>query len=208
MKKRKMTVDYNNRLWEAIKAIERGSQAEAVVVFRASSGSYGVVPFLWGLVAAWLCFTYLMYAPTYFENWLIYYLPMLAFCLGYAVGLLPPIKRFSIKRSVLVKNVEIMARAIFQKGGIRHTRDKTGFLVYCSYLERQVFILPDRGLQLAVPQSVWQALEIDYNRIFADRNPRENLLQVLAKTATVFATYLPVHEGDLNELPDRLDIDL
>ncbi|MGR8932647.1 MAG: hypothetical protein ACU836_18665 [Gammaproteobacteria bacterium] len=207
VKTQKITADYKSRLWKAIKSIELSSQAEAVVVFRACSGTYGEVPLSLGVITAWLCFTYLMYSPTYFENWLVYCLPMLIFGLCYAVGLLPAVKRLSVKRAILDKNVEIMARAIFQKGGIRHTRDKTGLMVYCSFLERRVLLLPDRGLELAVPQSVWRELEIDYNRIFAERSP-EALLQVLAKTATVFATYLPVREGDLNELPDQLEIDI
>lgn len=199
---------YQSRLWDAIKNLENGSQAEAVVVFRARSAEYASVPLLWGLAAAWLAFTVMMYAPVYFENWLVYYAPLAAFAVGYGFGSLPAVKRCSIRRATRDKRVEIMARAIFQKGGIQHTQDKTGFLVYCSLLERRVFLLPDRGLELAIPLAVWQELQSDFDRIFTQSQPEQSLLQALAKTAAAFARYLPVRDGDINELPDRLDIDL
>ncbi|BBL60737.1 TPM domain-containing protein [Methylomonas koyamae] len=199
---------YQSRLWDAIQNLENGSQAEAVVVFRARSADYNSVPLLWGLAAAWLSFTVMMYAPVYFENWLIYYAPLLAFAAAAGCGSLPAAKRCSVRRPVRDKCVEIMARAIFQKGGIQHTKDKTGFLVYCSLLERRVFLLADRGLQLAVPQEVWQELQSEFDGIFGDSQPEQSLLRALEKTAAAFARYLPVQDGDINELPDRLDIDL
>ncbi|WP_157199533.1 hypothetical protein [Methylomonas koyamae] len=40
------------------------------------------------------------------------------------------------------------------------------------------------------------------------QQPEQSLLRALEKTAAAFARYLPVQDGDINELPDRLDIDL
>lgn len=206
--KQYLAANYQARLWEAIKTIERGSQAEVVVVFRARSADYAAVPLCWGLGAAWLCFTLMMYAPFEFENWLIYYAPLIAFAAGYGGGALPAIKRLSVRRARLDKAVEILARAIFQKAGIQHTQAKTGLLVYCSLLEQRVFLLADRGLEHALPQAVWQTLQADANAIFRAKHPEQALLQALANAADALARYLPVREGDLNELPDRLDVDL
>ncbi len=206
--KQHSTPAYKNRLWEAVKQIERGSGAEAVVVFRERSGDYASVPLLWGLGAAWSSFTVLMYAPVYFENWLVYYLPLLCFAIGYGVGAVPAVKRLCVKRAVLDKNVEIMARAIFHKAGIHHTQRKTGILIYCSVLERRVSVLPDRGLELAVPQTQWQALRRDFDGVFADQQPEQRLLTVLEHAAAIFARYLPADNDDLNELPDRLEVEL
>lgn len=206
--KQHSTPVYKNRLWEAVKQIERGSRAEAVVVFRERSGDYAAIPLLWGLGAAWSSFTVLMYAPVYFENWLVYYLPLLCFAVGYGFGAVPAIQRLSVKRAVLDKQVEIMARAIFHKAGIHHTQGKTGILIYCSVLERRVSVLPDRGLELAVPQALWQQLRRDFDDVFADKHPEQRLLTVLEQAAAIFARYLPAGDGDLNELPDRLEVEL
>ena len=101
-----------------------------------------------------------------------------------------------------------MARAIFQKGGINHTRAKTGVLIYCSFLEQSVYILPDRGIEMAIPHEEWQSLRQEFNLIFADKKPTDALLNALLKTRLLFGRYLPARADNINELPNNLDIAL
>jgi putative membrane protein len=206
--KKELTTDFQTRLWEAVKSIEQVSQAEVIVVLRASSHSYQDIPLVWGICAAWISHTYMIYTPDFFENWLIYYIPIFAFAFSYAFACLPAIKRLCSKKSTLQKNVEIMARAIFQKGGIHHTRAKTGVLIYCSFLEQSVYILPDRGIEMAIPHEEWQNLRQEFNLIFACKRPTDALLKELHKTRLLFGRYLPTRPGDINELPDVREIDL
>ncbi len=146
--------------------------------------------------------------PDFFENWLVYYMPLLAFLLGFGFAHLPSIKRISSKKSALDKNVEVMARAIFQKGGIHHTKAKIGLLIYCSFLEKNVYLLPDRGVEIAIPNEEWQNLRRDFQSIFAGKNSKEALLGELNKSRLLFSQYLPAQAHDINELPDNLEIDL
>ena len=206
--KKELTTDFKTRLWTAIKSIEQDSQAEVIVVLRASSHTYPDIPLVWGIIAAWFTLTYMIYSPDLFDNWLVYYLPILAFALSYAFAHLPGIKRLCSKRSTLQRNVEIMARAIFQKGGIYHTRAKTGMLIYCSILEQSVYLLPDRGIELAIPHEEWQSLHQEFKLVFAGKKPMDALLTALHKTRLLFGQYLPALADDINELPDVLDIDL
>ncbi|MCX7098844.1 MAG: hypothetical protein NTV43_13160 [Methylococcales bacterium] len=206
--KKELSKDFQTQLWAAVKALEQVSQAEVVVVLRASSQAYSAIPLLWGIGAAWLSHTYLIFAPELYEDELVYGLPILGFAMGYAFALLPLVKRLCSKKTVLQKNVEIMARAIFQKGGLHHTRAKTGLLVYVSFLERSVFLLPDRGLEMAMPDEEWQGLREQFNRIFASKKPLAALLLELNKTEALFARYLPALADDINELPDDMEIDL
>jgi len=206
--KKELTTDYQTRLWTAIKSIERASQAEVIVVLRTSSHAYPDIPLVWGIIAAWITHTYMMYAPDLFQNWLVYYLPILAFIISYAFAHLPAIKRLCSKQSTLQRNVEIMARAIFQKGGIYHTRAKTGMLIYCSILEQSVYLLPDRGIKMAIPHEEWQSLHQEFKLIFAGKKPMDALLTALDKTRVLFGQYLPALADDINELPDVPDIDL
>ena len=206
--KKELTTDFQTRLWTAIKSIEQASQAEVIVVSRANSHAYPDIPLVWGIIAAWITHTYMMYAPDLFENWLIYYLPIFAFAFSYGFAHLPWIKRLCSKQSTLQKNVEIMARAIFQKGGIYHTRAKTGMLIYCSILEQSVYLLPDRGIEMAIPHEEWQSLRQEFKLIFAGKKPMDALLTALDKTRVLFGQYLPALADDINELPDVPDIDL
>lgn len=113
--KKVLSADFRTRLWETVKSIEQDSQVEVVMAFRANSGEYNSIPLAWGALAAWITHTYMIYAPDFFENWLIYYIPPVAFFLGFGIAHLPSIKRLSCKKSVLLKNVEIMARKFFKR---------------------------------------------------------------------------------------------
>jgi putative membrane protein len=149
-----------------------------------------------------------MFAPDYFENWLVYYLPLLAFLVSFGIAHHPVVIRLCSKQAVRQKNVEILARALFQKGGIHHTRAKTGMLIFCSNLEKICYLLPDRGVEMAIPADEWQILRQDFQGIYADKNPYAALITQLNSSTAVFSRYLPAQENDINELPDALDIQL
>jgi putative membrane protein len=206
--KKSLTTPFQTQLWEAVKAIERNSQAEVVVVIRSHAANYHAIPLAWGAISAWLMHTYIVFAPEFFPDWWIYCAPMLAFTLFYGFAHLPWIIRLSSRRSSLQKNVEIMARALFQKGGIHQTRGKIGLLIYCSELEKLVYLLPDSGLEIALPVAEWQNLRTEFQQIFNSRQPHTALLAQLEKTAAVFSRYLPAQANAINELPDDMDIDL
>ena len=206
--KKSLTAAFQTQLWEAVKSIERHSQAEVVVVIRAHSANYHAIPLAWGVISAWLIHSYLVFAPEFFADWWLYCAPLLAFSLIYALAHLPWIIRLSSRRSSLQKNVEIMARAFFQKGGIHHTQAKIGLLIYCSELEKMVYLLPDSGLEKALPAEIWQSLRAEFQQIFNNRYPHTALLAQLEKSAKIFSQYLPVQANDMNELPDDMEIDL
>jgi len=206
--RKKSTTEFQTRLWEAVNAIEQDSRVEVVVVIRPRSEHYRDIALLWGIVAAWLSFTYLMFAPELFEDWLIYDAPLFAFVVGYLIANIPCLTRLSIPQARLRRNVEIIARALFQKGGIQHTRAKTGVLIYCSWLEKMVYILPDRGAEMALPAEEWQTLRAGLQSVFSGGKPRERLLEQLHQARPLFNRYLPPVARDMNELPDNVEIDL
>lgn len=206
--KKALIPEFQTRLWDAVKSIEHDSQAEVVVVIRSRSESYRDIALSWGVFGAWLSFSYMMFAPTLFEDWLVYCVPIISFAFAYAFAHLPPVTRLSARKSRLRKSVEIIARALFQKGGIGHTQAKIGVLIYCSQLEKIAYILPDRGAETALPAEEWQTLRAGFQGIFAERNHHEALLEQLHHVKILFNRYLPAVEHDINELPDVMEIDL
>ena len=206
--KKALTTEFKTNLWQTIRTIEKTSQVEVVVIVRNRSADYHDVSLTWGIITAFTSFAYVIFAPEFYTDWTIFYLPIIAFSGGYAVAHLHPIIRFSVKKSRLLKNVEIMARAFFQKGGVQHTQAKIGLLIYCSWLEKTVYLLPDKGLEMALPQSEWQQLQTEFQQIFNHRQPNIRLLEQLAKTQLLFNHYLPASAKGINELPDIMEIDL
>ncbi|MGH8556307.1 MAG: TPM domain-containing protein [Methylococcales bacterium] len=206
--KKQSTEEFQTRLWEAVQAIEQNSQVEIVVITRARSDPYLDIPLIWGIVGALLSFSYLMFAPALFEDWLIYGAPVAGFALAYAIASIPLVTRLSATQRRRMKNVEIVARALFQKGGIQHTLAKTGLLIYCSKLEKIVYLVPDRGVEMALPAEEWRKLRAEFQSMFTNKNPNEALVRLLHYSKAVFNRYLPPLENDINELPDTMEIDL
>lgn len=202
------TTEFQTRLWDAVKSIERNSHLEVVVIVRSSSGSYHDMALTWGIIVAFLSYTYVMFAPDFFDDWLIYCTPIASFAFCYAIAHNPSIIRLIAASSRFQKNVEIMARALFQKGGIGNTRSKIGVLIYCSLLEKIVYILPDSGAKIALPADEWQILSDEFQKIFTSKKPGEALLEQLHKTESIFKQYAPQKTQNINELPDDMEIDL
>jgi putative membrane protein len=200
---------FRSDLWRAIARIESRSRAEVVVLIKPRSGLYLEYSMGAGAVLALAVFTYLMFSPEVFGDFLIYAAPILAFLFGMAlVSLTPPLLRRIVGTRRLERTVDLWARASFQKGGLHHTRQETGVLVYVSRLEKQVKIIPDRGIERAIPPVQWERLCADFQGIFSARNPAAALIAELQAIEAVFAQFVPAMENDINELADNLDIEL
>ncbi len=200
--------DFKTRLWEVTANIERNSQVEMVVIIRSRAADYHHIPLFWGLIGAWLAHSYLMFVPTVFDDLTIYLGPLLAFMLLWLIGKIPSVQRLCLSKRRRQKNVEIMGRALFQKGGIQHTQAKIGVLVYCSLLEKSVLVLPDRGVELAIPPEEWQALCGRLQAIFKASSSEKALLMALTDAQPIFNCYLPPIANDVNELPNNMEITL
>jgi putative membrane protein len=201
--------DFRTRLYDTIKDIENDSLVEIVVLIKAQSGSYRDIPIWAGMIASFVVYTFFMFSPFEFDVYLIYAFTLLSFPLVYTIFTsLPKLKAKFTKRSRMDKNVEINARAIFQKGGVRFTSERIGTLIYLSILEQKVFILPDRGAKNAVPAQDWEKIEADFQSIFNEANLPDALLEKLAGCQPIFHEFIPPVENDINELPDDLDVEL
>lgn len=201
--------NFETRLWKTIAEIENDSLVEVVVVIKPRSADYRDSVLWWGVGAAFVIFTVMMFAPIVFGDYFLYSGPPVGFFGGMiAASVFPPLQRLLISPKRKQRSVEIMARALFQKGGIRHTNEKIGILIYCSVLEKIVSVVPDRGVETAIPPEEWASLTAGLHGIFKQRNPAEALLEHLKACQPVFNRYIPPVEHDINELPDNLDIDL
>jgi len=200
---------FKTTLWETIADIENHSLVELVVVVKSRSERYADIPFLWGSALAFITFTFMMFAPIVFGDYALYIAPIIAFFIGLlSARLFPPAQWLLISKKRRRRSVEIMARAFFQKGGLRHTQEKIGILIYCSLFEQMVYLLPDRGAEMAIPAEEWEQITQGFQQIFQERNPAQALLTHLTTCQPVFSRYIPPVDHDINELPDDVEIDL
>lgn len=197
------------RIGQAISRIESQSRSELVVMVKQRAGVYSEYPLAAGTILAFLSLTYFRFAPSYFDEWLIYAGTLSAFILGaVGVGASPALTRLAAGRKRTEKSVEIMARACFQKGGMHHTASKTGVLIFVALLERRVLLIPDRGVESAIPPVEWVEAQEAFDEIFRSKNPEDALIGKLDELGMLFSRYLPPSGVNLNELPDNMEVDL
>lgn len=206
---RKFNQEFKKKLWELIADIENNSLVEVVTIVKPRSEAYLDASLIWGVIFSFVSYTLFMFLPVVFGDYLIYGGTIGAFFIGFFISIIiKPLLRIIIGKKRMKRSVEIMGRAIFQKGGIRHTNDKIGTLFFISVFEKMIYILPDRGAETLVPMSEWEKLESEFTKIFQSMNPAKAFLDELEKCKPVFAKYIPPIENDINELPDNLEIDL
>ncbi len=198
---------FQANIQETIAELENQSLAEIVVVAKPRSGKYSSTPVWWGVIFSFIAFTFMTFTHLVVGYDVFYSATVLAFFVGMILPLaMKPLMILFISKSKQNRQVEIMARALFQKAGIRHTQDEIGVLFYISALEKQVFILPDRGAETEIPAEEWEKMQLNFDAIFDAVNPAKQFVSELQKAIPTFASYIPPVENDINELPDDLEV--
>lgn len=201
--------DFKNKLYQTISEIEDNSLVEVVTIIRQNSNNYKDVGLRWAAILTGIIFTAMMIVPFDINVYIIYFITIVAFVLLFLFIMnIPSLLRLLIPKKRIDKEIEIMSRAIFQKGGIRYTQERIGVLFYVSFLEKKVKILADRGAKLAVPQDDWKNIQNNFDQAIISNNVADKILEALRNTKDVFSEYIPPVENDINELPDDIKIDL
>jgi putative membrane protein len=194
---------------QAVREIESKSSAEIVAIIKKRSGNYTDLALWAGFVLMFVVYSFFMFSPDEYDSYLIYILSLISFFVGYAaVQIFNPLTFLLAKKKRLAHNAELYARAVFQKGGIRHTIGKTGVLFYLSLFEKQVVVLADRGAQTCIPAEEWDKINESFREIFKTKKPETQFIEILKNSAPVFGKYLPIQPDDINELPDDLNIEI
>lgn len=200
---------YRTGLYKTISGIENNSLAEIVVIVKPRSENYFDASLWFAATFMIAVYTFFMFSPIDFNVFLIYGFTILSFFLAYyTANTVDALKKLFIKKSRMSRSVEITARALFQKGGIHNTNAKIGVLIYCSYFEKIVYVLPDSGAEKLIPEEEWTKMRTDFQTIFAATDIATALTETLARYQPVFTQYIPPVPNDINEIPDDLTVDL
>ena len=205
----KFNGNFKTKLYKTIKEIEDNSLIEIVTVIKPQSGTYKDISYGAGVVFLFLAYTYFMFAPAVFDVYLIYFMTITSFFLGFSIiEFIPQLKRLLTSKKRKNKQVELYARAIFQKAGIRHTSEKIGILIYISLFEKKVIIIADSGAEEALPFEEWETLKIGFQGIFGIHSIQEKFIEQLKLSQKIFTKYIPSSDNDINELSDNLDVEI
>ena len=191
----------------AIEDIERGSTAEVVVAVRRCSAAYLHANLAIGAAAAIAGLAAMLFSAHIFALSSILIDPFVVGGIaGAVVELLPGVKRGLSPRAMRRREVLRAARATFVERGIHRTRDRSGLLVYISWLEREVALVGDAGIERVLSDDA----RTEAARALAAAMPAGGaaVARELARLAPALAAGLPCRADDINELPDAIDSDL
>ena len=183
----------------AIETIENASSVEVVVAMRQRSARYLHANVLVGVGVAMAGLAAMLFASHEFGLTSILVDP---FVVGLVAAILveqvSPLVRLLTPRSWRQRAVLRAARATFVERGVHHTTGRTGVLVYISWLEHEIALVPDGGIHVPLAAAQVELTE-------AMRRGGAAVAARLEALAPEFAADLPHRDDDVNELPDDID---
>ena len=189
----------------AVTAVESASAVEVVIAVRHTSGTYHHANAIIGAVVAFAGLAVMLFAPHPFSLRAILVDPFLVGLLAaWFVEHVPHVKRRLTPRTWRRAHVARAARAAFVERGVHATTGRSGLLVFISWLEREVVLVPDLGLARDVGEGVLVHAEDELSRAM----PRgAAVAAAIEALAPAMARAMPHRDDDVDELPDGIDSD-
>lgn len=197
--------DGKSALARAVVDFEARTAAELVVVVEPRAGHYLHVGVVFGALAAVLGLAFLLYGePSFALHWFIVDPVLVGLLAGWLGSGWSPIERALTPAKRRAAWVLRAARAAFVARGVADTRGRTGVLVYVAVGERQVVVLADLGVRLAVPTAAWDRAVAPLQAAVARGERAIAVAPRLAALAEVCGEHLPRQADDVNELGDEV----
>lgn len=197
-----------HEIGDAVREIEKQTDAEVVVVVRGRSGSYRQADYLFGAVVAFLGLLFVLFTPFDFHTYWVPFDVIALFLIGcLACSRTDALRRLLTSRRFRANAVRSGAAAMFYEAGIANTSAENGLLIYLSLLERRLEIIADRGILKAIPALQWNTTTFDLKRIARRCDPDE-LIESLRSLGRVLAAHMPPTGENPNELMDGPRIEL
>jgi putative membrane protein len=192
---------------KAIEEIEDASAIEVVVALRRTSARYRHANAIIGVLVALAGLATMLFSAHEFSILAILIDPFIVGAIAAGlVELAPAIKRVLTPAAMRDREVRRAARATFVERGVHNTRDRSGVLLYISWLEQRAAVIADSGLDHILTADALAALE----RVLTAAIPRGGaaVAQELASAMAKLAPGMPRRPDDRNELADDVDSDL
>jgi putative membrane protein len=198
---------HEQQLNEAIAEVEARSRAELVVVVRPASGDYLGNDMLVASGAALAMLAFQLYSQFEFAlHWMLIDPPLMGAATVALLRAIPGLRAMFVSEARMRDAVATAAAACFHHKGIRHTRERTGILVYVSLFEGMVVVLPDSGISRTIPADVWRDAVQPIEVVLRDEGDAGTLATRLRGLGDVLARWCERRGDDVDELPNRVEV--
>ena len=147
-----------DRVRDAIRTAEAGSELEFVTVLARQSDGYYFIPTLWAALIALFLPVGLVWTPFWLDVSHVVLIQLLVFSVLTALFRWTPVMYRLIPKRVLHHRASNMAHRQFLAQGVHRTRDGTGVLLFVSEAEHYVEIIADSGIDQKVEAATWQQI--------------------------------------------------
>jgi len=195
-------------LAKAIRDIEKGTDAEIIIVVRGRSGTYRHADYLFGALMAFAGLLFVLFSPFDFRTFWVPFDVVGLFVAGAFVSSRSDlIRRALTTKKFRTQAARTGAAAMFYDAGIANTQAENGLLIYLSLLERRLEVIADRGILRAVPPLEWNNSVYEFKKIARDPDP-DALVKAARDLGCLLAEHLPATGENPNELADGPRIEL
>jgi putative membrane protein len=194
------------RIREAIAAVERTTSGELVTVIATSSDNYNYIPLLWAAILALLLPGPFLFAGIsgFIEHEYIFQLACFIVVAG--VFHLPPIRVRLIPRVVRHQRAHRHAMEQFVLNNLTATQHANGLLLFVSVAERYVEIIADKGIHNVVAAGTWDTIVQAFTAKVRRGEIADGFVETIHASGDILHAHFPLEPGDVNELPDHLII--
>ena len=122
------------------------------------------------------------------------------------VANIPAIDRIIIPKSIKKYCVTSRTFRYFTESGVYNTAEHSGILIFVSYMEKQVRIIADAGINKKISQDMWNLLADEMVENIKNGNVTSAFTTIVEKCGQLLAENFPNHDENPNELSDGLVI--
>jgi putative membrane protein len=206
-----LTIQDRDRLNQQITDAEKRTKAQIIVAVIKRSDSYSELPwkaFAMGAAVAGLLTVVFELTVSYWTSHTMVILAVIfMLALGAVLALLtiflPPFARFFLSPHRKEAEVRQYAEALFLSREIFATKKRTGILLLISFFERQVILLPDKGVSAFLTKEVMGNIISATTTCLAQNDLKQAIENGLNKLTEVLENKLQ-SGSDENELPDEI----
>lgn len=202
------------RISEAVRKAEGKTSGEIVPYFVERSDAYEAAVWRGGALLASLTAMVLVAVHLMTEAWiglgLIEVILLVAGAAGLGMALtfwVPGLKRLLAGNDLIEQRVAQRAAQAFIAEEVFQTRDRTGILLFLSYLEHKVLVVGDSGINKKVDQSEWETVVARMVNGMNNGRPADGLIEAIDLCGILLNKRgVKRRKRDVNELPNRLRV--
>lgn len=143
--------------------------------------------------------------PDFFEIQNVLYIVFCATLLGIFVGYIPFFRRIFAGKSILHYRVQLKAWEAFVEREVFKTKNRTGVLIFISFLERIVYVLGDSGINQKVKKEDWLNIVQTIIKGIKKNQLADGIVEAIYQCGELLKeSGLAIEKGDINELSNEI----